>query len=74
MTDWPDRGDLVHFVVPAGIDDPKRPSGGNVYDRRLCEELPHRGWAVQEHPVSGTWPTPGERDRDRLNALLAELP
>ncbi|HUS21268.1 MAG TPA: glycosyltransferase family 4 protein, partial [Aeromicrobium sp.] len=46
----------------------------NVYDRRLCEELPHRGWAVQEHPVSGTWPTPGERDRDRLNALLAELP
>ena len=26
----------VHFVVPDGIDDPARPSGGNVYDRRVC--------------------------------------
>ena len=69
-----DRGAVVHFVVPAGIDDPKRPSGGNVYDRRLCEELPRWGWHVHEHPAAGTWPTPDEWDRDRLNTLLAELP
>ena len=29
----------VHVVVPDGIDDPARPSGGNVYDRRLCDGL-----------------------------------
>ena len=26
----------VHVVVPDGIDDPARPSGGNAYDRRVC--------------------------------------
>ena len=26
----------VHVVVPDGIDDPARPSGGNIYDRRVC--------------------------------------
>ena len=29
----------VHVVVPDGIDDPARPSGGNVYDRQLCRGL-----------------------------------
>jgi glycosyltransferase involved in cell wall biosynthesis len=41
----------VHVVVPDGIDDPTTPSGGNLYDRRLCEELSRSGWAVEEHPV-----------------------
>ena len=27
----------VHVVVPAGIDDPASPSGGNLYDRRVCQ-------------------------------------
>jgi glycosyltransferase involved in cell wall biosynthesis len=43
----------VHVVVPEGIDDPARPSGGNVYDRRVCDELAAAGWAVQEHAVAG---------------------
>jgi glycosyltransferase involved in cell wall biosynthesis len=38
----------VHLVVPEGIDDPTRPSGGNVYDRRLCQELARSGWSVGE--------------------------
>ena len=33
----------VHVVVPAGIDDPARPSGGNRYDRRLCDGLARAG-------------------------------
>lgn len=41
------------MVVPAGIDDPARPSGGNVYDRRICRELGAQGWAVREHAVGG---------------------
>ena len=42
----------VHVVVPEGIDDPARPSGGNVYDRRLCEELTRSGWSVGEHEAT----------------------
>ena len=29
----------VHLVVPAGVDDPGRPSGGNTYDRMLARGL-----------------------------------
>jgi glycosyltransferase involved in cell wall biosynthesis len=41
----------VHVVVPEGIDDPTRPSGGNTYDRHVCRGLASIGWAVHEHPV-----------------------
>jgi glycosyltransferase involved in cell wall biosynthesis len=43
----------VHFIVPEGIDDPARPSGGNTYDRRVCRGLVELGWTVHEHPVRG---------------------
>jgi glycosyltransferase involved in cell wall biosynthesis len=45
----------VHLVVPAGFDDPRRPSGGNVYDRRLREALGGLGRSVQVHAVPGPW-------------------
>lgn len=41
----------VHFIVPEGIDDPARPSGGNTYDRRVCDGLAALGWTVHEHAV-----------------------
>jgi glycosyltransferase involved in cell wall biosynthesis len=41
----------VHFIVPEGIDDPARPSGGNTYDRRVREGLAALGWTVHEHAV-----------------------
>jgi glycosyltransferase involved in cell wall biosynthesis len=41
----------VHVVVPDGIDDPARPSGGNTYDRRVCDGLAALGWTVREHAV-----------------------
>ena len=46
----------VHAVVPEGIDDPARPSGGNTYDRRVCRGLAELGWAVHEHHVAGAQP------------------
>lgn len=55
---------MLHFVMPAGIDDPSRPTGGNRYDRRLCDELRASGQPVAEHHVSS----------DRLERTLAELP
>jgi glycosyltransferase involved in cell wall biosynthesis len=41
----------VHVIVPEGIDDPAQPSGGNTYDRRVCDELAALGWAVRERAV-----------------------
>ncbi len=48
----------VHVVVPAGIDDPARPSGGNAYDRQVARGLVAAGWTVHEHEVPGSWPWP----------------
>ena len=39
----------VHVILPEGIDDPTRPSGGNTYDRRVCDELAGSGWTVRKH-------------------------
>ncbi|WP_183099807.1 glycosyltransferase, partial [Nocardioides pelophilus] len=49
----------VHAVVPEGIDDPARPSGGNRYDRRVLDELAALGWAVHEHRAGALGPAPG---------------
>lgn len=37
----------VAFVVPVGIDDPERVSGGNVYDQRIRDGLHAAGWEVR---------------------------
>jgi glycosyltransferase involved in cell wall biosynthesis len=42
----------VHVVLPEGVDDPARPSGGNTYDRRVCRGLAALGWTVREHAVA----------------------
>lgn len=63
----------VHAVVPEGIDDPGRTSGGNVYDRRLIDGLSSSGWTVDVHAMVGAWPAPGATDRERLRRLLAGL-
>jgi hypothetical protein len=46
----------LHVIVPEGIDDPARPSGGNLYDRRVCDGLAARGWSVREHAVGDLAP------------------
>jgi glycosyltransferase involved in cell wall biosynthesis len=63
----------VHVIVPDSIDDPARPSGGNVYDRRICDGLAHR-WSVHEHAVPGDWPRPDAAARHALTTELAGLP
>jgi glycosyltransferase involved in cell wall biosynthesis len=64
---------MIHVVLPNDIDDPARPSGGNIYDRRICQGLVAAGWAVYEHPVAGTWPNPDDAARLGLSATLAGI-
>jgi glycosyltransferase involved in cell wall biosynthesis len=64
----------VHVVVPEGIDDPQRPSGGNLYDRRTCQGLSTAGWCVHEHHVAGSWPAAGSLAHALLASELARLP
>lgn len=63
----------IHVVLPGGIDDPATPSGGNRYDRRVCDEL-RRMWDVDEIAVPGAWPHPARPARDALAAALAGIP
>lgn len=64
----------VHVVVPDGIDDPARASGGNTYDRRVCRGLAAIGWLVFEHAVPGDWPRPDAAAQARLSRVLAAIP
>jgi glycosyltransferase involved in cell wall biosynthesis len=64
----------VHVVVPGGIDDAATPSGGNVYDRRICNGLTTLGWDVHEHAVDGGWPWPDDDAQRALVRVIAELP
>ena len=64
----------VHVVVPEGIDDPARPSGGNAYDRRICRELARVGWSVRQHAVSGSWPRPDAASHAALAGVIQGIP
>ena len=64
----------VHFVVPDGIDDPARPSGGNAYDRHLCRGLTSIGWSVHEHAVPGFWPRPDAASFAALDGVVRRIP
>ncbi|MGC4109471.1 MAG: glycosyltransferase family 4 protein [Nocardioides sp.] len=64
----------VYAVVPQGVDDPTRPSGGNVYDRRVLQGLATLGWSVTELPLVGSWPRPEPIDLLELDTLLVGIP
>jgi glycosyltransferase involved in cell wall biosynthesis len=65
---------VVHVVVPDGIDDPARPSGGNTYDRRVCRGLTSLGWSVREHAVPGGWPRPDAAALAALAEAVDQIP
>jgi glycosyltransferase involved in cell wall biosynthesis len=64
----------VYVVVPGSVDDPAQPSGGNAYDRRICDGLAELGWSVHESAVPGRWPRPDTPAREALTAVLAGIP
>jgi glycosyltransferase involved in cell wall biosynthesis len=64
----------VHVVVPDGIDDAARPSGGNAYDRQVCRGLRSIGWSVHEHAVPGCWPQPDAASWAALAGVVERIP
>jgi glycosyltransferase involved in cell wall biosynthesis len=64
----------VHVIVPEGIDDPERPSGGNTYDRRVCAGLAALGSVVYERPVAGAWPRPDASGHTALARAVERIP
>ena len=65
---------VVHFVVPEGIDDPARPSGGNAYDRHVARGLAALGWSVREYALPGRWPAREEASSTALGDALQRIP
>jgi glycosyltransferase involved in cell wall biosynthesis len=63
----------VHLVVPDGIDDPARPSGGNTYDRHLRRELAMLSWPVREWAVPGFWTPPDAASLAGLEDVLQQI-
>ena len=64
----------VHVVVPAGFDDPAQPSGGNIYDRRVCAGLAEAGWEVLVATVAGAWPALGPDGHADLARVVSAIP
>jgi glycosyltransferase involved in cell wall biosynthesis len=64
----------VHVVVPEGFDNPGQPTGGNVYDRRVCAGLAEAGWDVLVTTVAGAWPDPGSGARADLARIVSAIP
>jgi glycosyltransferase involved in cell wall biosynthesis len=64
----------VHVVVPAGFDDPGQPTGGNIYDRRVCAGLAEAGWEVLTETVAAAWPVPDSGARADLARIVSAVP
>jgi glycosyltransferase involved in cell wall biosynthesis len=65
---------VVHVIVPEGLNDPARPSGGNTFDRRVCRGLAAAGWTVHVHEVAGSWPRRDEASTGALAGAVSRIP
>ncbi|MHC2998429.1 glycosyltransferase family 4 protein [Microbacterium sp. HJ5] len=62
---------IVWFVVPDGIDDPQRVSGGNVFDRRVADGLRDLGWDVRIVKAGTDVVSPADPFRDLPDGAVA---
>jgi glycosyltransferase involved in cell wall biosynthesis len=64
----------VHVVIPEGFDNPAQPTGGNIYDRRVCAGLAEAGWEVLIATVAAAWPVPESGARADLARIVSAIP
>jgi glycosyltransferase involved in cell wall biosynthesis len=62
----------LYVVLPGTVDDPAAPSGGNRYDRAVCDRL-SRTRDVHEIAINGAWPRPGRASSEALGDALSAL-
>ncbi len=62
----------VLVLLPGIVDDPRRPSGGSVYDDHVCRGLARYGWEVRRHVVRGA--RPGPQQCAEVSRVLAGVP
>lgn len=72
-TGAPGHRPAAHLVLPATVDDPRTPSGGNTYDRRVRDGLVDAGWDVTVSVVPWDRPPPAAAF-DALDRALAAVP
>ena len=63
----------IHVVVPEGFDNPGQPTGGNIYDRRVCAGLAEAGWEVLVATVAAAGPVPGPGARADLARIVSAI-
>ena len=64
----------VHVIAPEGFDNPGQPTGGNIYDRRVCAGLAEAGWEVLVETVAGSSPERGSSVRADLARVVSAVP
>jgi hypothetical protein len=64
----------VHVIVPEGFDNPGQPTGGNIYDRRVCAGLAEAGWEVLVATVAAAGPVRGSGARTDLARVVSAVP
>jgi glycosyltransferase involved in cell wall biosynthesis len=64
----------VHVIVPEGFDNPEQPTGGNIYDQRVCAGLAEAGWEVLVVTVAAAWPVRGSGARADLTRVVSAIP
>ena len=64
----------VHVIAPEGFDDPGQPTGGNIYDRRVCAGLAEAGWEVLVATVAAAWPARDPAARADLARVVSAIP
>lgn len=64
----------VHVIVPEGFADPGQPTGGNIYDRRVCAGLAEAGWEVLVATVAAAWPVPDSGAQADLARIVSAIP
>jgi len=64
----------VHVVAPEGFDHPGQPTGGNIYDQRVCAGLAEAGFQVLVATVAGAWPAPDPAARANLARIVSAIP
>jgi glycosyltransferase involved in cell wall biosynthesis len=64
----------VHVIVPEGYDNVGQPTGGNIYDRRVCAGLAEAGWEVLVATVAVAWPARDPAARADLARVVSAIP